>query len=52
MTLNEITRLTTTEFEERPFSYIGPQWRRGLLGTHTINSIGPLEVIDGLRFGS
>lgn len=50
--INEITRLTTTEFEERPASFIGPGWRRGLLGTHTINSVGPIEVIDGLRFAS
>jgi hypothetical protein len=52
ITINEITRLTTTEFEERPVSYIGPDWRRGLLGTHTINSLNGLDVIDGLRFPS
>jgi hypothetical protein len=50
ITVNEIARLTTTEFEERPVSYMGPTWRRGLLGTHTINSIGAMQVIDGLRF--
>ncbi len=51
MTINEIARLTPTEFEERAAGYIGPDWRRGLLATHTLNAQGTYEVVDGLRFG-
>jgi hypothetical protein len=47
--LKEIVRLTPTEFEERTSEVILPQWRRGLLGTHTLNSNETLEVIDGIR---
>jgi hypothetical protein len=47
--IREITRLTSTEFEERSVDFIAPSWRRGLLGTHTLNSCGPFEVVDGLR---
>jgi hypothetical protein len=50
ITINEITRLTSTEFEERCVEFIAPSWRRGLLGTHTLNSCGPFEVVDGLRY--
>jgi len=50
--INEITRLTTTEFEERRVDFIAPSWRRGLLGTHTLNSNGLFEVVDGLRYQS
>ena len=48
--LKEIVRLTPTEFEERTSEVILPQWRPGLLGTHTLNSNDTLEVIDGIRF--
>ena len=30
---------------------IMPDWRPGLLGTHTLNASDRVEVIDGLRFG-
>ena len=50
MTINEITRLTPTEFEEHRVGFIGPHWRDGLLGTHTLNSTAGFEVIDGLRY--
>jgi len=50
VTINEVTRLTSTEFEERRVDFIGPSWRRGLLGTHTLNSSGLFEVVDGLRY--
>jgi hypothetical protein len=47
--LNEIIRLTTSEYEERQFETIMPDWQPGLLGTHTLNSNECYEVIDGLR---
>lgn len=50
MVLNEIVRLSETEYEERPVESIPPDWASGLLGTHTLNSAGRYEVIDGLRY--
>ena len=47
--LNEILRLSKTEYEERTARIILPRWRPGLLGTHTLNSNDSYEVIDGLR---
>ncbi len=50
ITMNEVRRLTATEFEERAVDRILPDWSRGLLGTHTLNAGGGIEVIDGLRY--
>jgi hypothetical protein len=47
--LNEILKLSKTEYEERPAETILPLWRPGLLGTHTVNGNERYEVIDGLR---
>jgi hypothetical protein len=49
MQLNEVTRLTPTEFEERPVRWIGPTWAPSLLGTHTWNESARFQVLDGLR---
>ena len=48
--VNEVTRLTPHEFEERPVSYIPPSWRPELLGTHTWNESSAFQVIDGIRY--
>ena len=48
--INEVTRLTQSEYMEQAADYIGPSWRRGLLGTHTLNASENLEVIDGCRY--
>jgi hypothetical protein len=50
ITVNEITRLTATEFEEHEVGRVLPTWAPGLLGTHTWNETGRLQVIDGLHF--
>jgi hypothetical protein len=47
--VNEVTRLTPTEFEERAVNWIPPAWARGLLGTHTWNESSRLQVLDGIR---
>ena len=47
---NEIRRLSTTEYEERPVETILPDWHKGLKGTHTYNANDRFETIDGLRF--
>jgi hypothetical protein len=48
MTINRILRLTQDEFVEQEVSKILPQWRRDLLGTHTLNLCEDLTVIDCL----
>jgi hypothetical protein len=47
--LNEVLKLSKTEYQEREAETIQPSWRPGLLGTHTINANERYEVIDGLR---
>jgi hypothetical protein len=48
--MNEVTRLSPSEYSERADDYVGPSWRRGLLGAHTLNAVADLEVIDGCRY--
>ena len=48
--LNEIKRLSKTEYREEPIHRIHADWSPGLLGTHTINSDSKFEVIDGVRW--
>jgi hypothetical protein len=47
--VNEIIRLTPTEFEERTVNRVLPVWQPGLLGTHTWNQSRRVQVIDGYR---
>lgn len=49
ITVNEITRLTPTEFEEHKVNWIGPTWAPGLLASHTWNESDRFQVIDGNR---
>ncbi|MCX6612565.1 MAG: hypothetical protein NTW74_17150 [Acidobacteria bacterium] len=44
--VNEVTRLTPTEFEEHSVNYLGPDWADNILGTHTWNATMEVEVID------
>ena len=48
--VNEVTKLTPTEFEERMVSYIPPTWSANLLGTHTWNENSAFQVVDGIRY--
>ncbi len=48
--VNEVTKLTPHEFDERPVSYLPPSWRPALLGTHTWNESSAFQAIDGLRY--
>ncbi len=52
ITVNEVTRLTPHEFEERRVSYVPPLWGRELLGTHTWNESSRFQVLDGIRLVS
>ncbi|MBV8819469.1 MAG: hypothetical protein JO022_14010 [Acidobacteriaceae bacterium] len=49
ITINEVTRLTPTEFQERPVTHLLPDWMPALEGTHTWNESSRWQVIDGLR---
>ncbi len=48
--VNEVVRLTPSEFEERPVCHVLPSWMPGLFGTHTWNESSSFQVIDGLRY--
>jgi hypothetical protein len=50
--VNEVTKLTPAEFEERIVCRIPPSWAAGLLGTHTWNESSQWQVIDGRRLVS
>lgn len=49
MQLREIVTLTPESWEERVIETIHPDWRRGLIGAHTLNVDDDVRVIDGLR---
>lgn len=49
ISINRITRLTPTEYEEVVVQHIAPDWAPNLLGTHTLNAAGRLTVVDALR---
>jgi hypothetical protein len=46
-TLNEIVSLTPEEYRERPALTVEPSWAKGLIGTHTYNQSGAIEIVDG-----
>ena len=46
MKINEITSLSTTNYEERLAQSIYPDWSKDMFSTHTINTSEPLTVID------
>ena len=50
MQVNEVTRLTPTEFTECFVQSVLPTWMPGLSGTHTWNESSQFQVIDGIRF--
>lgn len=49
MSINRITRLTPSEYDEVVVQNIAPDWAPSLLGTHTLNAAGRLTVIDANR---
>lgn len=50
MTIQRIVTLTEDRFEEEPVARIEPTWAPGLLGTHTINHLDGMTLIDGDRW--
>jgi hypothetical protein len=49
ISINRITRLTPTEYEEVVVQHIAPDWAPSLIATHTLNAAGRLTVIDANR---
>jgi hypothetical protein len=45
--LNEIVTLTPERYHERPVLTVEPSWSKRLIGTHTYNQSGGVEVVDG-----
>jgi hypothetical protein len=50
--LNRVLRISPTDYEEELIEVIYPNWRSGLLGTHTLSSNEAFEAIDGLKYQS
>jgi hypothetical protein len=50
--LNRVLKISPTDYAEELVEVIYPQWRPGLLGTHTLSSNEAFEAIDGLRYSS
>ena len=46
--INQVMKLTETNYQEKVVDSIFPNWDRNLLATHTINSLDKLTVIDAL----
>jgi hypothetical protein len=44
---SEVVTLSETEYEERPFARLDPDWVKGNLGTHSYTRTDKFEVIDG-----
>ncbi len=44
--LNRVTRLTPEDFKEEGVARIDPTWRKGMIGTVTINAAGALTLLD------
>jgi len=48
ISINQILRISPTDYEEKEVSKILPQWRKDLMGNHTFNRMEGLTVLDGL----
>ena len=48
ISINRVVQLDHDQFKEEQVSTILPNWRRGLLATHTISIAGDLTVVDCL----
>lgn len=48
MAINQIIKLTENDYEEELVESILPEWDKDIIGTHTINSVGGLTIIDAL----
>jgi len=51
LTFNEVEVLSESDYKEKPFSRIQPDWCPGSICTHTYNRTEEFEVLDGMRLG-
>jgi hypothetical protein len=49
LTFNEIEILSETNYKEKPYNRIEPDWCRGSVCTHTYNRNEDFEVLDGMK---
>lgn len=47
--INHIITLTETEYKEDCVNDIEPRWDKQIIGTHTLNFVENLTIVDGLR---
>lgn len=52
MTIQRIVTLTADCYDEEVAGRIEPTWARGLLGTHTVNHVDGMTLVDGDRWRS
>ena len=48
ISINQILRISPTEYVEKEVSRILPRWRKDVIANHTLNHVESLTVIDGL----
>jgi hypothetical protein len=46
--INQVIEMTESSYEEKLVDSILPEWEKDIIGTHTINSVGNLTIIDVL----
>jgi hypothetical protein len=46
ISINQVTRMTATEYAEKEVERLLPRLPKGVLGLHTVNRAGPLTVVD------
>ncbi|WP_291401356.1 hypothetical protein [Daejeonella sp.] len=46
--INQVIEMTESNYEEKLVDSILPEWGKDIIGTHTINSVGNLTIIDAL----
>jgi len=49
LTFNEVEVLSESDYKEKPYSRIDPDWCPGSICTHTYNRTEEFEVLDGMK---
>lgn len=49
LTFNEVEILSESDYKEKPYSRIEPDWCAGSICTHTYNRTEEFEVLDGMK---
>jgi hypothetical protein len=52
LTFNEVEVLSESDYREKPYSRIEPDWCPGSICTHTYNRTEEFEVLDGMKLRS